>query len=307
MSISGHTTTQKNVAKYKTGQRVYYKSSSYVGMVNVVKVHLDDELEPFYTISVDGKEKQTDDAHLTLKSPVQVEVESILLELSDQQLKDVLDYTTRLKNGSPASATVTQQPSRSISSPASATSVPAGNAAISPAPVGLPTLPQHGGHFQHLGQMPMPQTLFPGQTQLHQQQSQLPPPQQQQQQQSSQPPNFQGQQQHQPSHVQQPPTISNGFMPASGTIQGGASMGGIPSPGAGIPSPSVVPPINQASNAFHGAATSLPGPPLAAQQQLQQHASGVDSRTAPGSGPMLPAQQQPPAPSLQGGNPFDIY
>jgi hypothetical protein len=56
-------------SKYKPGQKVFYNSTGYIEvMAKVVSVHLDDYLVPYYTILVQGREKQTDDAHL---SPVQ--------------------------------------------------------------------------------------------------------------------------------------------------------------------------------------------------------------------------------------------
>jgi len=55
------------VGAYKVGMLVYYKNarSSTVVEARVLSKHLDDKLEPYYTIQLeDGREKQTDDAHL---------------------------------------------------------------------------------------------------------------------------------------------------------------------------------------------------------------------------------------------------
>ena len=47
---------------------VYYKSNgAIVSSAHIVDVHLDDLLEPYYSIRLeDGREKQTDNAHITL-------------------------------------------------------------------------------------------------------------------------------------------------------------------------------------------------------------------------------------------------
>ena len=68
---------------------MYYKSTSFAGPATVIKVHYDDELQPFYTVEVDGKEKQTDDAHLEEKNPLHVEIDNWLPTLSGDQLKQV--------------------------------------------------------------------------------------------------------------------------------------------------------------------------------------------------------------------------
>merc|ERR1711957_582098 len=52
--------------KYSIGHKIEYRDSSNNKlMVEIINVHLDDELVPFYTIKLpDGREKQTDDQHL---------------------------------------------------------------------------------------------------------------------------------------------------------------------------------------------------------------------------------------------------
>jgi hypothetical protein len=102
----------KTISKYATGQKVYYKSSSYVGEAKILKVHLDDQLQPFYTISVDGKEKQTDDSHISVKGPLYEAIESSLAFFSDVQLKQVLQYVNQLKG-----AQVQLQSAPTIASP----------------------------------------------------------------------------------------------------------------------------------------------------------------------------------------------
>lgn len=61
---------EKSETKYTEGQLVFYKEvNGSTTEVTVLKVHLDDELIPFYTIKfASGREKQTDDVHLTLNN-----------------------------------------------------------------------------------------------------------------------------------------------------------------------------------------------------------------------------------------------
>jgi len=56
--------------KFKEGDAAFYFNMQYDGIAaKIVKVHLDDDLVPFYDILLaDGKEKQTDDGHLKLPS-----------------------------------------------------------------------------------------------------------------------------------------------------------------------------------------------------------------------------------------------
>lgn len=104
-----------SVSKYKQGQKVYYKSKSYCGDAEILKVHLDDHLQPFYTINVQGKEKQTDDGHLCDESPVLAEIKSLMVNLTDEQLALVKDFVGKLLRGSNDSKNLT------LPSPASAT------------------------------------------------------------------------------------------------------------------------------------------------------------------------------------------
>ncbi|KAL3937816.1 MAG: hypothetical protein SGBAC_007144 [Bacillariaceae sp.] len=60
--------TESNVNKFSEGQIVYYTSSDGKNeRAKILKIHLDDALVPFYDIRLteSGKEKQTDDAHLS--------------------------------------------------------------------------------------------------------------------------------------------------------------------------------------------------------------------------------------------------
>lgn len=50
--------------KFKEGEEVIYRKGQLVATATILRVHFDDELDPFYTISVAGSEKQTDEKHL---------------------------------------------------------------------------------------------------------------------------------------------------------------------------------------------------------------------------------------------------
>jgi len=56
--------------QFKVGEKLEYRDSQHnLSLVEVLKVHLDDELLPFYDIRLEnGKEKQTDNAHLSVPS-----------------------------------------------------------------------------------------------------------------------------------------------------------------------------------------------------------------------------------------------
>ena len=56
--------------QYKVGEKLAYRDSQHnISLVEVLKVHLDDELMPFYDIRMEnGKEKQTDNGHLSVPS-----------------------------------------------------------------------------------------------------------------------------------------------------------------------------------------------------------------------------------------------
>ena len=58
----------KTVPKYEKGMKLLYKNSVGIESCTILDVHLDDMLEPYYTIRLeDGREKQTDNAHIILK------------------------------------------------------------------------------------------------------------------------------------------------------------------------------------------------------------------------------------------------
>lgn len=59
----------KTVPKYEVGMTLNYKNAAGVQECTILSVYLDDLLEPFYDVQLkDGHEKQTDNAHLMLKS-----------------------------------------------------------------------------------------------------------------------------------------------------------------------------------------------------------------------------------------------
>merc|ERR1712078_177341 len=73
---------------YEADQIVCYKSNGKRCKAKIVKKHLDDELEPFYTITLQfGKEKQTDDAHLEPLDASFQNIEEKLLTFSAAQLQ----------------------------------------------------------------------------------------------------------------------------------------------------------------------------------------------------------------------------
>lgn len=88
---------EQRQSKFKAGQKVYYKSSSSAGQAEIMKVHFDDELQPFYTVKVDGREKQTDDDHLFLMHPLFDEITQIISEFDEKRLGKVKDFVDTMK------------------------------------------------------------------------------------------------------------------------------------------------------------------------------------------------------------------
>merc|ERR1719343_1662909 len=79
--------------QYEANQIVCYKSNDKRSKARIIKKHLDDELEPFYTIMLPfGKEKQTDNAHLEPLEPAFERIEEKLLSFSEAQLKQVENF-----------------------------------------------------------------------------------------------------------------------------------------------------------------------------------------------------------------------
>ena len=60
----------KMVRLYSAETKVYYKNAAGVQYATILGVHLDDLLDPFYSVRLeDGREKQTDNAHISLEDP----------------------------------------------------------------------------------------------------------------------------------------------------------------------------------------------------------------------------------------------
>eukprot|EP00578_Thalassiosira_sp_NH16_P016072 CAMPEP_0181119002 /NCGR_PEP_ID=MMETSP1071-20121207/23374_1 /TAXON_ID=35127 /ORGANISM="Thalassiosira sp., Strain NH16" /LENGTH=675 /DNA_ID=CAMNT_0023203529 /DNA_START=11 /DNA_END=2039 /DNA_ORIENTATION=+ len=103
-------TKDLNFTKYHEGQQVVYSSMEGTCLATVAKVHYDDELHPFYTIHVNGREKQTDDAHLSMMqdnansvAPTSAnnaillqETASMLRRLNSQQLTKVHQFVASM-------------------------------------------------------------------------------------------------------------------------------------------------------------------------------------------------------------------
>eukprot|EP00984_Skeletonema_dohrnii_P002962 scaffold1009_cov116-Skeletonema_dohrnii-CCMP3373.AAC.5 len=100
-------------SKFKEGQQVVYTNSQGSVVAVIQKVHFDDELEPFYTINLNGREKQTDDAHLSLpnetiqnqpnkpsdqSSAKLKETAAMLKDLSESQLLEVQQFIASLQS-----------------------------------------------------------------------------------------------------------------------------------------------------------------------------------------------------------------
>uniref|UniRef100_A0A7S2PP83 Arf-GAP domain-containing protein n=1 Tax=Skeletonema marinoi TaxID=267567 RepID=A0A7S2PP83_9STRA len=100
-------------SKFKEGQQVVYTNSQGSVVAVIQKVHFDDELEPFYTINQNGREKQTDDAHLSLpnetiqnqpnkpsdqSSAKLEETAAMLKDLSESQLLEVQQFIASLQS-----------------------------------------------------------------------------------------------------------------------------------------------------------------------------------------------------------------
>ena len=96
---------QAEQPKYKKGDAVCYTSNDKSCKASIVKVHLDDALEPFYTIQLEsGKEKQTDDAHLSPLDPLYEKITGSLFSLSSVQLQKVDELIAQLIGSSSSSA-----------------------------------------------------------------------------------------------------------------------------------------------------------------------------------------------------------
>lgn len=84
--------------QFSAEQIVCYKTNGDRMKAKIIKVHLDDELHPYYSVLLPfGKEKQTDNTHLEALDPAFEAIEAKLITLSAPQLKKVDDFITSLK------------------------------------------------------------------------------------------------------------------------------------------------------------------------------------------------------------------
>lgn len=91
---------KQEVSKYRTGETVIYRiSSGEMTVCTILKVHFDHELDPFYTITLpDGREKQTDDGHLShVDCSISSQISNMLPVFSQDQLKEILIFMTKIK------------------------------------------------------------------------------------------------------------------------------------------------------------------------------------------------------------------
>jgi len=146
--------SQKQVAKYSKGQEVYYLNTGVVTKARISKVHFDDDLVPFYDVMVDGKEKQTDDTHLSLHHPIQEEIAKVLESMPEAQLKQVLDYVKNMKG--PGSSGMGAFDS--LGPPLSSTPTPGLSASPKPSAATMSPLPATAGTTQSQG-MPSPSSV----------------------------------------------------------------------------------------------------------------------------------------------------
>jgi len=69
----------KIVPRYEAGMAVYYKGPNGIMEAQILESHLDDLLDPYYTVRLeDGREKQTDNAHITLTKEEVVEEQALV-------------------------------------------------------------------------------------------------------------------------------------------------------------------------------------------------------------------------------------
>lgn len=101
---------------YEAKQVVCYKSNGKRSKAQILKKHLDDELEPFYTIMLPfGKEKQTDGAHLDPLEPAFERIEEKLLSFSAAQLQQVENFLSG--NMTPSTSASSALPSAAMPEP----------------------------------------------------------------------------------------------------------------------------------------------------------------------------------------------
>lgn len=167
--------------KFKEGQQVVYTNGEGAFMALIKKVHFDDELHPYYTIDLNGREKQTDDAHLSFPNETAQNQPSKPSNESSAKLEET---AAMLKNLSESQLLEVQRFIASLQSSAQPTPMPS---------MGMTPQGQNNSHLsysqQHMGGMHYQQNVgmggVPAQNPNHEAQQRPMPPSQT----SFQPPN----------------------------------------------------------------------------------------------------------------------
>ena len=107
---SSATSKDLNFAPFREGQQVMYTNGEGSCLTVITKVHFDDELHPYYTININGRQKQTDNAHLSLpdgssqvasnNNVLLQETTSMLQKLNPQQLMQVQQLVINMLSSS---------------------------------------------------------------------------------------------------------------------------------------------------------------------------------------------------------------
>eukprot|EP00574_Skeletonema_japonicum_P009140 CAMPEP_0201717846 /NCGR_PEP_ID=MMETSP0593-20130828/3525_1 /ASSEMBLY_ACC=CAM_ASM_000672 /TAXON_ID=267983 /ORGANISM="Skeletonema japonicum, Strain CCMP2506" /LENGTH=663 /DNA_ID=CAMNT_0048208019 /DNA_START=209 /DNA_END=2200 /DNA_ORIENTATION=+ len=111
----------KMVPRYAARTKLYYKNADGIQMATILESHLDDLFDPYYTIRLeDGREKQTDNAHLLMTLPegegVEVKKEEQLEEMKQKTDVDMEESEESKERESPTSETVVEK--NSLDTPA---------------------------------------------------------------------------------------------------------------------------------------------------------------------------------------------
>lgn len=79
----------KTVPLYEVGMSVFYKNAAGTQPAEILAAHLDDLLDPFYDVRLeDGREKQTDNAHISLTNPDEERGMAIVLREEEADAKN---------------------------------------------------------------------------------------------------------------------------------------------------------------------------------------------------------------------------
>jgi len=271
--------------KFKAGQQVVYTNGEGSFMALIKKVHYDDELHPYYTIALNGREKQTDDAHLSVPNET---IQNQLGQPSNEPSAKLEETAAMLKNLSESQLLEVQEFIASLQSSAQPTPTPMPS-------MGMTQQEQNNNGMsysqQQMGGMPHQQTAGMGgmPTQNHvAQQNSMPPPQTQT--------SFQ-----QPNQMQGM-TSNMGGMPTQMNTQQPMMQQPNPSPGMGQMSAQMQQSTPVAAQMYGY------GQQPAMQQQQPTHVQGMGNTAMPQftmqQQPMMPntgnaqAQQQLPNPQI---------